>query len=102
MNAKVEYEGAGGEATFGFESIRIATPAGTLKVYSDPDCPTNRGRGFLAASHYYRTLLEPVHIIMDDGRPNLRSTSDDSIEARTRSMGNYIQPDTRNHFVIAT
>lgn len=100
LGAKVEYEGMGGEVTFGFESIKISTPAGTLKCYSDPDAPTNRGRGFDSGSHYYRTLLDQVHIIMDDGRPNLRSTSDDSIEARTRSMGNYIQTDTRNHFVF--
>lgn len=100
LGAKVEYQGAGGEATFGFESISISTPAGTLKCYSDPDCPTNRGRVFNSESHYYRTLLDQVHIIMDDGRPNLRATTDDSIEARTRSMGNYIQTDTRNHGVF--
>ena len=101
LGAKVEYEGAGGEATYGFERIMISTPAGSVKLYSDPDCPTNRGEGYLAASHYYRTLEEVVHIIMDDGRPNLRESDSDGVEARTRSMGNYIQTDTRNHFVIA-
>jgi hypothetical protein len=101
LGAKVEYEGAGGQADYGFERILIHTAAGTLKCYADPDCPTNRGRGFLSSSHYYRTLGEQVHIIMDDGQPNLRQTDQDGIEARTRSMGNYIQTDTRNHFVIA-
>ena len=101
LGAKVEYEGAGGQADYGFERILIHTAAGTLKCYADPDCPTNRGYGFLSASHYYRTLGEQVHIIMDDGMPNLRQTDQDGIEARTRSMGNYIQTDTRNFFVIA-
>lgn len=100
LGAKVEYEGAGGQADYGFERILIHTAAGTLKCYADPDCPTNRGYGFLSASHYYRTLGEQVHIIMDDGQPNLRQTDQDGIEARTRSMGNYIQTDTRNFFVI--
>lgn len=101
LGAKVEYDGAGGQADYGFERILVHTAAGTLKVYADPDCPTNRGRLFLSESHYYRTLGEQVHIIMDDGQPNLRQTDQDGIEARTRSMGNYIQTDTRNHAVIA-
>ena len=101
LGAKVEFEGAGGEATYGFERILLSTAAGTLKVYSDPDCPVNRGYVFKADSHYIRTLEEYTHIIMDDGRPNLRSTSADSIEARARSMANYIQTDTRNFGVFA-
>lgn len=100
MNAKVEYDDGGGEATYGFERILIATAAGTLKAYSDPDCPTNRGRVFNSESHYIRTLLELTHIIMDDGQPSLRSTNADSIEGRARSMCNYIQTDTRNHGVF--
>lgn len=99
LGAKVEYESAGGEATYGFERIMIATAAGTLKVYSDPDCPTNRFREFLAASHYIRTLDDFTHVIMDDGKAELRSTDADSVEARIRAMGNYIQTDTRNHGV---
>lgn len=101
LNAKVEYEGAGGQADYGFERILIHSPAGTLKAYSDPDCPTIRGRVFKSDSHNVRTLEEFVHIIMDDGRPNLRSTAADSVEARARSMSNYIQTDTRNQGVFA-
>lgn len=101
LGAKAEYANVGGNVDFGFESITIHTPAGALKVYSDPDCPTNRGRVFDSGSHYVRTLEDFVHVVMDDGRPNLRSVNADSVEARIRSMSNYIQTDTRNHGVFA-
>lgn len=98
-NARVEPTQAGGEMTYGFETAKIATPAGTLSLWSDPDCPIDRVRGFDDGSHYIRTLGEFVHVINDDGNYNLRSVNADSIEARTRSMKNYIQNNTRNHFV---
>ena len=101
MNAKVEYDGGGGEGTFGFERIVIATPGGTLKVYSDPDVALNRGRGARQEAQQYRTLGDLVHIINDDGNMNLRDTDADGVEARTRSMGNLIQPNPRDAFVIA-
>lgn len=98
-NAKVVYEGAGGNVDYGFETMMLHTPAGTMKVFSDPDCPTNRGRLVNSADWYIRHLKDFPHVIMDDGRPNLRQTSDDGIEARMRSFHNLIQPNTRNHGV---
>jgi hypothetical protein len=91
LNAKVEYQGAGGTADYGFEYILIHTPAGSMKMYSDPDCPTTRAYLMDTSAHYIRHLKELPHIIMDDGRPNLRQTSDDGIEVRVRSFHNYIQ-----------
>lgn len=99
-NAKVEYAGGGGSMTFGFERAVIATPAGQLEMISDPDCPTNRGRLWNNDSHYIYTLGELTHVIKADGNATLRATDADSIEARIRSMSNYIQPDTRNHGVF--
>ena len=101
LNAKVEYEGGGGEATYGFETLKIATPAGTLTCVSDPDCPTNRGRIVKSSGHYLKTLKALPHIIMDDGRPNLRSSSADSIEARARGWVNLIQNDPRSMGVFS-
>lgn len=101
LNAKVEYQSGGGTADYGFEFIMIHTPAGSLKLYSDPDCPTDRGRLFDPAAHCIKTLTELVHIVRDDGKPSIRSTSADSIEMRARSMLNYIQYDTAAHGVIA-
>lgn len=99
-NARVEMQSAGGELTYGFERAVISTPAGSITLISDPDCPTNRCRGFDPESHYIRKNGELVHIINDDGNFNLRSTSADSIETRTRTLADYIQNNTRNHWVF--
>jgi hypothetical protein len=93
MGAKVEYDGGGGNADYGFESISIHSPAGTLKAYSDPDCPINRGRVVASKAHYVKHLKGFPHIIMDDGNKSLRATSADDIEMRIRAFSNYIQID---------
>lgn len=99
-NAQVVLD-PGGEVTYGFERVRIATGVGTITLWSDPDCPTNRIRGFNRDSHYMRKNGELVHVIDEDGMQNLRGSSTDSLEARTRFIGNYIQNNTRDHFVVA-
>lgn len=90
LNAKVEYDDGGGSANYGFEYFKIHTPAGTLKCYSDPDVPTNRGRVLNKASLFIKHLHAFTHVIRDDGRASLRQSSADGIEARVRSMGNLI------------
>lgn len=104
-NARVEFTSAGGNMTYGFETATISTPAGTIKLYSDPDCPIDRGRLWNMDSHYLRCLgpggnTDFVHIINDDGNYNLRSTTADQVETRTRSIKNYIQNSTRDHGVF--
>ena len=102
LNAKVVYEAAGEGATWGFETITIVTAAGAIKLYSDPDCPTNRGRLFEDGSMYIRTLDDFVHTIMDDNNgPSMRVYNADQIEIRIRSINNLIQSDTRDQGVIA-
>lgn len=91
LNAKVEYDDAGGEADYGFQFIMIHTPAGSVRLISDPDCPINRGYGMRMSEHYLKHLRGMPHIIMDDGIASLRQTSDDGIEARARAWVNYIQ-----------
>jgi hypothetical protein len=99
-NARVVMDTAGGEFTYGFESAVVSTPAGRQRIWSDPDCPIDRVRGFEKESHYIRKNSDLVHIINDDGNYNLRSTAADSIETRTRSLLNYVQSNTRNHYVF--
>jgi hypothetical protein len=99
LNAKVEYQNGGGTANYGFEYVMIHTPAGSLKIFSEPDCPVDKFRLFNPEAHALKTLDEMVHVIRDDGRPSLRSTGADSIEVRVRSMLNYIQYDTSAHGV---
>lgn len=100
LGAKIMYEGGGGNADYGFETVKINSPAGILTVISDPDCPVSRGRVANQASHKMRTLKEFVHIADEDGNYNLRTT-DDAIETRVRSMSNYQQTEPRNFGVFA-
>lgn len=98
--AKVEYQSAGGTADMYFEFAMLHTPGGSVKLYSDADCPTDRGRLFHSESHLLKTLDSLPHIIRDDGNPSLRNASNDGIEARARGWVNYIQTDTASHCVI--
>lgn len=90
LNAKVEYDGGGGKADFGFEYVSIHSPAGTIKMYADPDCPTNRFYVMNQGTWYLKHLKGLPHIIEDDGRPNLRMTTEDAIEARARGWVNLV------------
>lgn len=101
LNAKVEYDSAGGTGDYGFQFLMVHTPAGTVKMVSDPDCPTNFGYGCRASEHYLKHLRGLPHIVSDDGLANLRQTSDDGIEARARAWVNYIQITPGSFSVIA-
>lgn len=100
LNAKVEYQTGGGGVTYGFEYVTISTPAGAIRLYSDPDCPTNRGRISRNGSQYIKTLRGLPHIVTDDGKPSLRQASANGIEARAVGWCNLIQNDTAAHGVI--
>lgn len=91
LNAKVEFEGAGGEAGYGFEYITIYTPGGAVRVYSDPDCPTNRGYLCNPESEYLAHNDELIHVIRDGGVSALRAATTDHWQVRLRSDHNYIQ-----------
>lgn len=91
LGLKVSYEQhdvKGSTADVGFEYINVHTAAGAVKLYSDPDCPVDRGRVLKKETWYYKTLEEYVHIVKDDGKVSLRVNDADEIEARTRSWGN--------------
>lgn len=100
LNAKVEYQSGGGTADYGFEYIMLHTPGGTIKLYSDPDCPIDRGRGFRNSAHYIKHLNEIPHIIRDDGKPSMREVDADGIEIRCRGWLNYLQNDTASHLAV--
>lgn len=91
LNAKVEYEGGGGVAGYGFEGFRISTPAGVLMAVSDPDCPTNRGYVLNLEDWEWKHIPGGpwIHPIKDDkGGMFLRVYNADAIEGRVRSIGN--------------
>jgi hypothetical protein len=102
LGAKVQYDGGGGTAEVGFEYIVVNTPGISMKVYSDPDCPTNRSRAFDPEAHCLKHLKELPHIIRDGtGQPSMRSATEDGIEIRGRGWVNYKQTDTAAHGVAS-
>ena len=106
LGLKVEYQQhhlKGMTADVGFEYVNVHTAAGAVKVYSDPDCPPDRGRVLKKSCWYYKTLRDFVHIVSDDGRANLRVSDEDQIEARTRSWGNLCctEPGANGTFSLA-
>lgn len=98
--AQVEYVMTGGEAKIGFATIVIVTNAGPVRCWGDPDVPIDLVRGYNEKAHYIRKIGELVHINRDDGQTLIRSSTDDAVEGRTRFLGDYIQSNTRDHFVF--
>jgi hypothetical protein len=93
LNAKVEYSDGGGTANYGFQYIMIHTSAGSFRVYSDPDCPMNRGRVSREGSQYLHHLKGLPHVIDLDGNPMLRQNDENGVEGRVESFCNLIQDD---------
>lgn len=88
LNAKVEFQSAGGSADYGFEYVAIHTTAGIMKVYPDPDCPLNRVYTGKMSSAEIRYLDEGLpDWINDDGLgKTVRMSDADAIEARIRGQ----------------
>lgn len=84
LESKVE-RSPGGSGEFGFESISMATPAGMIRVYADPECPPDRGY-ILDMSTLYVKYLGPglPHIVADDDLRMLRQGTADGVEYRYR------------------
>jgi hypothetical protein len=83
LNAKVEYDGAGGDAKYGFMTFGIATSAGVLPVFADPDCPEDRGYILTLDTWRIKHLGLP-EIVTTDGLSALRRPGLDQIEIRCR------------------
>jgi hypothetical protein len=101
LNAKVEYQSGGGTADYGFQYLMVHTATGTIKVFSDPDCPTNRGYLMNPESHYIKTLNEFPHRVTDGGNKSMWGATSDYTEWRIRGMANYIQTEPRNFGVFS-
>lgn len=83
LNAKVEYDGAGGDAKYGFMTFGIATSAGVLPVFADPDCQEDRGYILTLDTWRIKHLGLP-EIVTTDGLSALRRPGLDQIEIRCR------------------
>lgn len=84
LNAKVEYQSAGGNANYGFSSFGIATSAGIIKVITDSDCPEDRGYLLRMDTWKLKHLNGLPHIVTTDGLSMLRRSASDSVEVRAR------------------
>jgi hypothetical protein len=103
LGAKVEYmDPAGDRADVGFEYITIHTAGGSMQIMPDPDARWDRLRIANPETHCIKCIDTMVHLIRDDGRPNLRTGTSDGLETRARFLGNYIQYDTASHGVANT
>lgn len=101
LDAKVVYDGGGMDAAIGFETVVIHTPAGAVRLISDPDCPTTRN--YIGREGLYIKTLDPyVHVIRDDGRPQLRLSNADGVEIRLRSWLNTVHPTPASWGVCTT
>jgi hypothetical protein len=84
LNAKVEYQGAGGNADYGFASFAVATSAGLVKVVTDSDCPEDRGYLLNMSTWKLKHLGGLPEIVSTDGLTMLRRPGLDQVEVRAR------------------
>lgn len=84
LGAKVEYQGAGGNANYGFASFAIATSAGMTKVVVDSDCPEDRGYLLRMDTWELKHLGGLPQIVSTDGLTMLRRPGLDQVEVRAR------------------
>lgn len=84
LNAKVDYDGAGGDAKYGFMTFGVATSAGVIPVYADSDCPEDRGYLLSMDTWRIKHLKELPHVVATDGLTSLRRPGLDQQEVRAR------------------
>lgn len=76
-----------GKASVSFDAIKVYTPAGTLPVIADPDCPA--GTIFmLKLSCWKLASVGPYPEIFDEDTRMLRAADSDSYEVRFGGYGN--------------
>jgi len=107
-SAKITYPDGGGTMTIGFTGAVLQSPAGQLKLVSDPDCPSNRGYVRKKSTwqiEYGGPSL--VHSTYDDakftGKFWFPKDASDTIEGRSRVICNLkcTEPRSNGVFEIA-
>lgn len=80
----------GGEGEFGFDALSMTTPAGTIKVFSDPEAPPDLGYVLDMTTIMLKYLGPGIPHICDDldGLRMLRQGASDGMEYRFRYWGN--------------
>jgi hypothetical protein len=89
LGSKVQYcDIKAGTAGIGFRGIDLHTPAGSIQVLPDRDCPVNRIFLLDMKTWTLGSLGEIPRILSHDGLENLRQASDDGLEIRVGYYGN--------------
>ena len=103
LQAKTVWDPAKSDATVFHETVMVTTPAGSVKLIADADCPTNRGWGVLSSEHCIRHLEGLPHIIRDDGQKSVRlaPATGDGIQIQARAWWNYRQRTPGCFFVFS-
>lgn len=107
-SAKITYPEGGGTMNIGFTGAVLQSPAGQLKLVSDPDCPANRGY-VRKKSTWQIEYGGPglVHSTYDDAKFNgkfwMPKDGSDTIEGRSRVIANLkcTEPRSNGVFEIA-
>lgn len=84
LGSKVQYTDTGGKVGVGWRGVMLHTSSGTVEVFPDPDCPSNRGYVLTMDSWCIYHLEGLPHIVTDDGKSSMRRSSADGIEVRVR------------------
>lgn len=90
LDAKVQYEQTrvnGGKATIGFDSVELHSPAGTVKVIADFQCPKGRAYALKLSTWKWHGLGDGIGIIKTDGLSMIRQASADGVEFRLAVRG---------------
>ncbi len=106
QGGKIQYQGGGGDAVFGFTGVKLVSPAGTLEVVADPDCPVTQGR-VTKLSDWVIMYAGPkfIHSAYSDdaggdGDFFKWMASSDAIEGRWSVIANMYCKEPKNHGVF--
>lgn len=91
LDAKVSYEQAqihGGKTSVGFDSISLHSPAGTVKIVPDFQCPAGRAYALKMNTWKWHGLGGAPRVLKTDGLSMLRQATADGVEFRLVVRGN--------------
>jgi hypothetical protein len=77
-------------ATIGFQSIVIAIPGGSIRLFEDRNCPRSVAYLLDMSSWQFRSLGKPFQWVDEDGRKILRRATTDDYDMRVATYGNVI------------
>lgn len=78
------------KGSIGFDAIQINTPAGAVKVISDPNQPAGYAFGWSPSTWELCTVGDMARILDDDGSTMLREAANDGYTFRVKTRGNFI------------